>query len=149
MLVSGVRGSGTSIGCTGFRWASDDVYLLWRSCNFELQIVHLCSRLPLPFPPSWLVMVSKEAGKYLLWVSQCLVVVAAICIAMDTCVPCERLPQSHLLPMSLSRQQWESLKVLQFVSTKHGNNLTYLFWNPVCSFPCTYIRGKNGWIPSF
>ena len=39
-----------------------------RSCNFELQIVHLCRSLPLP---SCLALLSIEAGKYLHWVSRC------------------------------------------------------------------------------
>ena len=47
-----------------------------RLCNFELQIMHLCTSLSLslpfpslPSPPSWLALVSTEVGKYLHWVS--------------------------------------------------------------------------------
>ena len=38
-----------------------------RSCNFELQIVHLCSSLPLPLPPPLLTGFGEyiEVGKYL------------------------------------------------------------------------------------
>ena len=33
-----------------------------RSCNFELQIMHLCVILPLSFSPSWLSLVSIDVG---------------------------------------------------------------------------------------
>ena len=65
MLVSGIHRSCTPIQYTGLRLALDDTYLLWKTCNFELVIVHLCGSLPLPFPPSWLAMVSIQVGKYL------------------------------------------------------------------------------------
>ena len=56
---------------TGLRLALNDAYSLWRSCIFELVIVHLCGSLPFPFPPSWLAVVSIQVGKYLHRVSQC------------------------------------------------------------------------------
>ena len=115
MLVSGVHGSCTRIWHTGLRLALDDAYSLWRSCIFELVVVDLCGILPLPFPPSWLAVVSVQVVKYLHWVSMCdgawwwlqlsglpRIPACPACISLGTTTRFHRhLPQAHLLAMSL------------------------------------------------
>ena len=112
MLVSGVRGACDHIQHTGLRLALDDAYSLWKSCNFELGIVHLCGSLLLPFPPSWLAMVSLQVefisvtvpggGCHSLGCRGYLRALLDAPISLGTTTRLHRhLPQAHLLAMSL------------------------------------------------
>ena len=84
MMVSDVCGSCTCIQRTGFHLASDDTYSLWEGGR---AMMHLCSSLPLPFPPSWLALVSIEVGNSTERGGDC----RSLCVAMDAGTPCLRL----------------------------------------------------------
>ena len=86
-----------------------------RSCNFELQIVHLCGSLPLLFHPSWLTVLSIEVGKFL----SVTVVVAALWIAVDTLSALSKARISLGTPTRLHRQLSQAHLVAMSAMCEH------------------------------
>ena len=144
MLISGVRRSCTPIWHRGLRWALDDVYSLWEVVQFPAPKCAFVQQFCPPLP-------SLLAGhcRYTGWsisplsfsVLQCLVVVAALWVAVDTCVPCKailptKFDAGHQLKYNVQRD-WSNQVITvyligQFKPVKWYDIIS-LQWNDIIS----------------
>lgn len=142
----------------GFCWASDDVYLLQEVVQVSASN-HTCSSLPLPPPPPlgwpwWVHYRSWWVSRMSFSVWRRLVVVAGLCVAVDTCTLCSRLAFRLTQPPAITDTfpeliywQWVKLWTMSsFLSTKllTGTILTLKYYNT--TFNRKQCRVNQSWL---